>query len=220
MVIYSSKRSGPCHSQRHVLVFCLSYSLLRDFKMMPALAGVVSLAASLQTQCKLTECCYKYVCGKYHETSVSQNSLMPARSVCGLTNPWMFSVLLHGFIKYNLSPHQFPWEGEGRERLTSPGFWQQTSTTRMHRDLIFRNSAFQRKSPRAGRAVCCVSWSVWRSCAGGVGCGGPPSSAPAGAQPLPGSSELPPPSPMLFLLHLLPKLTLQSHWKYFPIPFS
>lgn len=85
---------------------------------------------------------------------------MPARSVCGLTNPWMFSILLSGFIKYNLLP-QFPWEGRGREeRLTSPVFWQQKSTIRMHRELIFKNNTFQRKSPRAAWAVCCVSWSA------------------------------------------------------------
>lgn len=85
---------------------------------------------------------------------------MPAHSVCGLTNLWMFSILLSGFIKYNLSPHQFPWEGGGRERLTSPVFWQQKSTIRMHRELIFKNNTFQRKSPQAAQAVCCVSWSA------------------------------------------------------------
>lgn len=66
MMIYTSKRSGLYNSQRHILVFCLSYSSLCCFKTMPALAVVVSGAASLQTRCKLMERFYKYVCGKYH----------------------------------------------------------------------------------------------------------------------------------------------------------
>lgn len=94
VMVHTSESSGPYDSQRHKRVFRLSSSLLRCFKAAP-----VSLAASSRTRGERTGRFCKYAGGKYHETSVSQNSSVPARSVCGLTNPGMFPVFTKWLYK-------------------------------------------------------------------------------------------------------------------------